>query len=341
MATLDVNFPNLLDLARRLDPDGSIAAVAEILDQMNEILPEMGWMEGNLPTGNRTSIRTGIPTPTWRKIGGGTQPTKSTTAQVTHTVGMLTAISEVDKDLAELNGNTEAFRLSEDVPHIEGMEQEFAATLIYGNEGTAPEEFTGLAPHYNLKSAQSGDNIIDALGTGVDNASIWLVVWSPSTLFGIYPKGSKAGLEVFDEGLITLEDVDGAGGRMRAYRTHFSWKGGLVVKDWRFAVRIANIDKSLLTSVLASGQNLFTTGANLPNLMFQAMRLIPNLARGRPSFYMSRDVATTVAQQSTALGFHGMIQSDKISGDERFTERFHGIPIRRVDVLAADEAQVV
>ena len=119
---------------------------------------------------------------------------------------------------------------------------------------------------------------------------------------------------------------------------HYRWDAGLVVKDWRFAVRIVNIDKSLLTRVYLNGD--FNTGANLPTLMFRAMRLIPNMSMGRASFYMSRDLATFVSEHTLALGQNGLITSDKVSGDEKFTERFHGIPLRRTDTLAADEAQV-
>ncbi len=345
MATLTSTNPTLLDLARRKDPDGSIAAVGEILDETSEMLPEMTFIEGNLETGHRATIRTGIPVPTWRKIGGGVQRTKSTTAQVTFATGMLEAYSEPDKALADLGGNTAEFLLSEARPHIEGMNQEMQDTLIFGNESTEPEAFTGLAPHYNDLNAESGDNILDAGGAGNDNGSIWLVVWSPETIFGIVPKGSQAGLRVTDLGEVTIEDADGAGGRMQAYRTHFKWDAGLVVKDWRFAVRIANIDKSLLTRAYTAG--VFTSGANLPDLMFQAMRKVPNLSMGRPAFYMSRDMATWVSRQTLAIGQGGLISSDAMGADAsdvggkmRFTERYHGIPMRRVDVLAADEAEV-
>ena len=148
MATLSVVNPTLADVAKATDPDGKIATIVEILNETNEILDDMVWVEGNLPTGHRTSIRSGLPTPTWRKLYGGVQPNKATNVQVTDTTGMLEAYAEIDKALADLNGNTSAFRMSEDRAHIEGMSQEFSDTLIYGNEGTTPEEFTGFAPRF-------------------------------------------------------------------------------------------------------------------------------------------------------------------------------------------------
>ena len=158
MTTLAANNPTLLDVAKRTDPDGSISTIVELL---NDVLTDMSFVEGNLPTGNKTTVRTGLPTPTWRKLYGGVQPTKSTTAQVTDSCGMLEAYAEIDKALADLNGNTAAFRLSEDAAHIESMSQEMASTLFYGNEGTEPEAFTGLAPRFNSKSAENADNIVD------------------------------------------------------------------------------------------------------------------------------------------------------------------------------------
>jgi hypothetical protein len=336
MAVLKASNPTLLDLAKRQDPDGKIAGIVEMLNETNEVLDDMVWVEGNLPTGNRTTIRSGLPAPTWRKLYGGVQPNKSTTVQVTDNVGNLEAYAEIDKDLADLNGNSAMWRLSEEKSFIEGLSQEMAATLFYGNEDTAPEEFTGLGPRFNdISGPENADNIIDAGGSGTDNNTIWLVVWGENTCHGIIPKGSIAGLQVTDKGLVTLEDAsDGSNtGRMEAYRTHYQWKAGLTVRDWRYIVRIANIDKSLLAPAHASG-------ADLPDLMFQAMRLIPNLNSGRPAFYMSRDVATMVARQVAVDGASSFLTSETNAGDIRWTERFHGIPIRRCDALSADEARV-
>src|SRR3990167_1796013 len=330
MAENTSNNPTLLDLAKVKDPDGSIAAVVEILNQQNEILADMSWMEGNLTNGHLTTVRTGLPAPTWRKLGGGVIPTKATTAQITFGTGMLENYNEVDKALAELNGNTSAFRLSQSRPTIEGMNDELSDTLFFGNERTEPEAFTGFAPMFNDLAAENADNIVDGAGTGTDNGSIWLVVWSPETAFGIVPKGSTAGLSVRDLGEITLQNSDGS--RMQALLTHFRWDAGLAVPDWRFVVRIANIDKSLIVKDAA-------TGPDLPDLMFQAMEIIPNLSMGRAAFYMSRTMRTWIRRQSAAA-ISGSSLTVEQGGGVPLTS-FHPIPLRRCDVLAADEARVV
>lgn len=338
MAVLSARNPTLLDLATRADPTGKIMTIAEILNEENRILDDMTWVEGNLPTGHLTTIRTGLPSATWRKYYGGIQSDKSETAQVVHKTGMLRALAEIDADLADLNGNTAEFRMSESRAFLEAMSQEMADTLFFGNESSEPEAFTGLAAHYNSLSAESGDNVIvDAQGTA-DN-SIWLIVWGPETIFGIVPKGSSAGLAMKDYGRVMIEDAsEGSNtGRMEAYRTLFRWDAGLCVKDWRYAVRV-QVDYGDIVTTFNAGA--FASSANLPDLMVQAMRRIPNLSRGRPVFYMSRDMATKLMQQTAAMGNANFVSAANVRGDMNWAESFAGIPVKRCDVLAATETEI-
>jgi hypothetical protein len=333
MATNSIQNPTLLDLAKATDPDGGIADVVEILNEVNEALDDITWVQGNTTTGNRTSIRAGLPTPTWRKMYSGVQPDKGTLVQVDDTCGMLEAYAEVDKALADLGGNAAAFRAVEERAHIEGLSQEVMDTMFYGNEATEPEAFTGFAPRFNSTTADNGENIIDGGGTGSDNASIWLIVWSPTTVHGIIPKGSIAGLQRTDHGEVTIQDAsDGSNtGRMQAYQTHFRWDAGLTVRDWRYVVRVANIDKSALLKDAA-------TGADLPDLMFQAMTQIPNLSTGRAAWYMSRNTMSFVRRQCTNATSGSTLTIENVGG--KMLTMFSGVPMRRCDSLAADEAQV-
>ncbi len=335
-STLSDTHPTLLDLCKRLYPDGKVAMIAEMLNQTNEILDDMPWKEGNLPTGNRSTIRTGLPAPTWRKLYGGVQPTKSRTAQVTDACGMLEAYAECDKALADLAGNTNAFRLSEDSAHIEGMSQEFASSLFYANEATAPEEITGFAPRYNDQAAENGENILTSAATpdNTDNSSIWLIVWGEN-VHGIYPKGSKAGLQSTDKGQVTIENIDGAGGRMEAYRTHYRWDCGLCVRDWRYVVRI-NVDTEDIVKNAA-------TGPDLLDLMAQAVDLPPSLANGTPVFYMNRTLRSWFRRQvmnKVAASTLSMEHITRPNGVIQRVPAFDGIPIRRCDALTNTESGI-
>lgn len=335
MTTLAVTHPTLLDLTKRLDPNGKVDTIAELMTQTNGILDDMVWVEGNLPTGHRTTVRTGLPTPTWRKLYGGVQPTKSRTVQVTDTCGMLEAYAEVDKALADLNGNTAAFRLSEERAFIEGINQEFASTLFYGNESTEPEAFTGLSPRYSDASAENATNIVFQGSTdpdGSDNASIWLIVWGPNTVHGIYPKGSKVGLQMEDKGQVTIESIDGAGGRMEAYRTHYRWDVGLCVRDWRYAVR-CHFD---LEDCLNTG----ATGPVLYDLMSKAMRRVPSLSMGRPAFYANRATLEVLDAQANYKGNSNMGYKAIEDAQGKLINTFRGIPIRQCDALVSTESDI-
>ena len=331
MATLSTIHPTLMDVAKRLDPDGKIDTIVEILAETNEVLEDMVWMEGNLPTGHRTTIRSGLPAPTWRKLYGGVQPTKSRTVQVTDTCGMLEAYAEVDKALADLNGNTGAFRLSEDRAHIEGMNQEFASSLFYASEATAPEEITGFAPRYNSLSAENGQNIIQNPSIdGSDNATVWLICWGENTVHGIYPKGSMGGLQMTDKGQVTIENVDASGGRMEAYRTHYRWDCGLSVRDWRYIVRVQYDQEDL------KGDN--SSGPDLIDLMTQALDVPPSLTMGRPAFYMNRRARSFLRRQMLEKVAASTLTMEQIGGKQVMS--FAGIPVRRCDALLNTETAV-
>lgn len=336
MSTLATTHPTLLDVTKRLDPMGKIDTIAELLNETNEILDDMVWHEGNLPTGHKGTIRSGLPLPTWRKLYGGVQPTNSRTVQVTDSCGMMEAYAEVDKALADLNGNTSAFRMSEDRAHIEGLSQELAGTLFYGDEANEPEAFTGLSPRFNDRAAENGSNILTSAATpdAADNTSIWLVVWGDN-VHGIYPKGSVGGLQMHDKGQVTVESIDGAGGRMEAYRTHYRWDCGLHVKDWRYVVRV-NIDQEDLLKDAASGPDLI-------DLMSQALELVPNLNAGRPVFYCNRKVRGFIRRQimnKTVNSTLSIEQLTRANGALIRVPAFDGIPIRRCDAILNTETGV-
>jgi hypothetical protein len=337
MTVLAVTNPTLFDFARRLDPNGKVDKIVEILNLTNPVLDDMVFKEGNLPTGHRSTIRTGLPTPTWRKLYGGVQPTKSTTAQITDNCGMLEDYAECDVALADLNGNTAEFRLSEDKAHIEGMSQEMAATLFYGNEGSEPEAFTGLGPRFNDQSAANGGNIITSAATpdSTDNTSIWLIVWGDN-VHGIFPKGSQAGLRVTDKGQVTIEDANGSnGGRYEAYRTHYRWDMGLVVRDWRYVVRI-QIDEEDLVKAAA-------TGPDLIDLMAQATELVPSLNGGRPVFYCNRNVRSFLRRQIMNKVAGSTLTIEQLTngfGQKRTAPMFDGIPVMRCDSILSNESGI-
>jgi hypothetical protein len=345
MATVGTKV-TLLDFAKSIDPDGKTSTVVELLSQTNEILLDMQWIEGNLPTGHRTTVRTGLPSATWRKLYGGVPSSKSTRAQVDESCGMLEARAEVDKDVAELNGNLSAFRLSEAQGFLEAMNQSMASALFYESQSTNPERITGLAPRYAaISGASNAQNIIDAGGTGSDNTSIWLVVWGPNTVHGIFPKGSKAGLQHEDLGLI--DAFDASNNRYRAYADHWQWKCGVTVRDWRYAVRIANIDVSDLAAL--SGTQAVTAATMIIKCMIKAMARIPAMGMGRPVFYANRTVREMLSIMALDKTLGNGLKIEEATNQfgtvspgsaNNGTLKFFGVPVRTVDQILSTEARI-
>lgn len=339
----------LADWAKRVDEE-KIAIIIDILSQQNAILEDMLWIEGNLPTGHKTTVRTGLPSATWRLFNQGVQPTKSTTAQIIDTCGMLETYSDVDCALAELGGNIAELRMSEDLAFLEGMNQQMASALIYSNALSTPQQIMGLAPRFNTvttTTAQSANNVIDGGGTASVNTSLWLVCWGVNTVTGIFPKGQISGLQHRDLGeqtLYTAVSTTGAPTMLQVYRSHFKWNAGLCVRDWRFVVRLCNID----TTNLIAG-----TGVNLINSMIRMINRLPvqpaqagpvqdsdaprTLEVGRAAFYANRTVNTYLDIQA-ANKANALLTVNDTFAKPRL--EFRGIPIRTVDAITNTESRI-
>lgn len=325
MATLNQIYPSYADVARRLNPEGKIDAVIELLNELNPIMDDMVTIEGNLPTGHKTTVRSGLPSATWRLLNYGVQPSKSRTVQVQDNCGMLEAYAEIDKALADLNGNGAAFRMSEDKAFLEAMMQECMDTLFYGNVGVTPEKFMGLAPRYSSLTAPSGANIRDAGGSGSDNTSIYFVSWGPDTFHMTYPKGSVAGWQKNDLGEDTV--LDAAGGRYQAYRTHYKWDIGAVLRDWRYCARLCNIDVSNLT-----GGTYTTLIQDMVKTYYLLYQVTPRLR-----LYCNRTIATylhLLAMSGTTM----QLRIEEYAGKKITT--FLGAPIRVCDAISSAETRV-
>lgn len=323
-------YPTLVDVLNAMDPDGNIAAVAEVLSQTNEVLQDMPFFEGNLPTGHRSVVRTGLGTAVWRKLYAGVPASKGSRTPIVDSVGMLEARNEIDKDEAELNGNTDAFRLDEASVQVETMNQAMATALFYGDTTVNPEQFHGLAPRYSTLTSTTpiSQNVINGGGAGADNTSVWMIVWGKQTLFGAFPKGSKGGL--VHQNLGEIDAFDANGDRYRAYSDRWQWKNTVVVKDWRYAVRICNIDTSELVNESAAA-------AELIKLMIKAKHRIPFLTVGRPVIYCNRTVREMLDIQAMNKSTNALSIREAAG---QFSTNFWGIPIKTCDAITNAEAAV-
>ena len=344
MATIGSLALTYADWAKRMDDGLHVATIIELLSQTNEILDDMLVVEGNLPTGHKTTVRTGLPQATWRLLNSGVPNAKSATAQIVDTCGNLETYAVIDKDIADLNGNTAEFRLSEVKSFLEGMSQQVAAALIYGNQHINPERITGFAPRYSTITAatsQTANNVLNGGGTGSTNTSIWLTTWGSDTCHATFPKGKITGLQHRDMGEWPVTDA--SSNTYQAYRDHFKWEIGLVLRDWRYVARIANIDVTQLTGVSA---------ANLINLLVRAMYRLPTAPStamaiqssdtpevranmGRLAIYSNRIIRTYLDLQAMNKT-NVLLRLEEWQG--KVITTFRGIPIRTCDAILSNEA---
>ena len=358
MATIGNQNLTLLDHAKRTDPDGKIARIVEMLARVNSIVDDAVSLEGNTQTGHVTTLRTGLPQIAWRSINVGVQPSKSTTKQVTVTAGMLEGMGKVDEELVELAADGAAFRLSEVSPFMESFSQTLASTMFYGDTRVNPDRFTGLSAYYSNLNASyqanpdalvnpsttlpdSGRNVFDAseggkYGTPGDgtNTSLWLVVWGEQSIHTFYPKGTRAGIYHEDKGKWLVDDGRGVGAQYWAWVDQYKAKMGLCVRDWRQAVRIANIDVSALKT--ASDDD--DSSPNIVKKAIEAVNYIQFLNAGKAAWYCNR-VVKTYLEVKALNRFNAFLKYEDL-GDGKSMTKLMGIPVHRCDALMNTEAAV-
>ena len=333
MATIGNTYPTLRDYYAQLDGDGKITStLIDLFYQSNTMLEDAIVKECNDGTKHKTTVRNGLPEPQFRKFYQGVPCSKGEYTTVEDTTAMLSDYSLVDKDLAELNGNTNQFRLNEAGAHIQGMNNTVQENIIYGNKGVNSSAFDGFAIRYNKYSSVKGDlgyQVINAGGSGSTNTSIYLIGWGEKSVHLIYPKGTKAGLEHQDLGEVTAKD--GAGNEYQAYRDYFSWKVGLSLRNYRTCGRIANIDVSTLGT------------ANSPDIIslmikeYYRVKQHAKIAGAKLVWYVNDTIETYLHLQALDKK-NVQLTVDNVEGKPVLS--FLGIPIKCCDAILNTEAAV-
>lgn len=329
MATTAVggSVPNLFDMMSAMDPNGAIARIIEAVTKKSPMLQSMAWKEGNLPTGHKITTRTALPSLKWRRLNEGIPATKGKTSQVVETCGQLAGLSKVDTDLARINGNEAAFRASQDKAFIASFANQLESALFYSSTKDTPEQIQGLIPRLDSLSGNYGKQIIDCQiasgGSPADQTSMVFVVWGDDTVHGIYPKGMPAGLQSNDMGKQLV--LDASNNQFSAWVTEWKWNLGVCVEDYRYLVRLANIDTSAIVG----------TGKLLIEDMIKAYHQVQDWSSGRGAIYCNRLVATYLHLQAQDTTKNSTLTLDNIGGMP--IVRFLGVPIYVTDGLVNTE----
>ena len=321
-----------------------------MMSQSVALYDDLPMVESNEVGGHEFVFRTSIPAGAWRQYNQGVPYAKSTTAKARVGVGELVDYSQVDRTLAEDSGNIENFRKNEDIAFLEGMGQTLEQTTFYGNTLVTPAEFMGLAGFYNTvntTNAQNAANVVDCGGTGSSNASMWLLGMSPRTIFGIYPRNSTVGLTMEDKG-DTVPGFDAVGNRFEAYTTWFRAQMGIVPQDWRYGVRMANLD---VTTAGLAGSNapdvfaLMAKAAYLPPAMGKKLSGITKTDAPDDEVPGVRWVWITNRSVRHWMDIQAMRDRNVLLQIEDYagivTDGWRGVPIRVSDQILATEARVI
>lgn len=329
MTTLAHDVPNILDVSSRYTSDGKPLPVANILTQRKPVFMDIPWQETNTTNGHRLAVETELPNAVLRKLNGGVAPSTGRVNNVTEATAEFASLGTVDKTLAELSTNVADFRVKKNGRHIEAIGQTFEDQFFNGSAVT-PEGFVGLKERYNALSGTLARQVISCSGAGSDLTSIFVVGWGADSVYGIYAKGTQAGIKHTDYGDELVSD--GNGGQYPAYRDWFALQGGIAVEDPRCIVRVANIDLSNLKDGPVVGTDLV-----LANELIRATHRVERMESLRPVIYCNRDIYEWLDIQAAN---RTILALKHVELDGRQVTAFRGIPIRATDALGWDESAV-
>ena len=340
MPALGSELVTLADVAK--SKDKQIGKVAEVLVQSNAMLNDIGYMEMNEGTIHKEDIRSALPEVYYRKANQPIPASKSTIEERTFQASHFESKSQIDEAVAKRGGMDRIAynRWNQAQGHLQAHGQELADLMIYGSPSTSNMKTAGFMDIYSTLATteETSKQIIDAGGTGSDNCSILKVHWGERSVFGIYPKGTNAGLTRVDRtpsggSLVKIEGLDenGNAGSFWGYEENFLTDHGLVVKDYRQAARVANIDVSNLVSGAGA--------ADLIDLMISANYKIDSLENGSGAWYVNRTIFAHLHKQAlTKVGAGAGLTYENFEGKPILM--FLGDPVRLMDALLNSEAQV-
>ena len=213
--------------------------IIEELTEYNELLLDAPLVEANEGTTHSTLVRTAIPHGQHRGYNQGVGKASSQTKTIKDVISNIEIYSQVDKQMVDESAHPQDVLMSEQVAFLEGLAQDMADDLIYGNHEADERETNGFATRYH--SLSQTKNVLSLGGTGNALTSIYLIKWARDKAHLIYPKGSKnAGVEYNFLGEKTVSD--GNGGEYQAYRAHYRVARGLAVRNSMSVIRLCNID---------------------------------------------------------------------------------------------------
>jgi len=291
-----------------------------LLTEENSILDDMPFFMANKADGHETEIETELADVQLGSLYKGIHPSKPGKGLITDVCGWLEGRAEVDVRFLKRMKDQKKYKMDQLRGHMGAMRNSAAEHFFYGARAADPKGFDGLHVRYPYRDMP---NVIDAGGTGSTNTDIWFIVWGPRACHGIFPEGTKVGVEF--ENHPKEAKQDDTGGTYYVNADTWEWHLGLVVADWRTAVRIANIDVT----------NIYITDStdadyiDFRTLTIKAQECVPTEMRSKGIWYVNSSISAALRiQQGYAQNTYMKIDEWKNSEQVLF---LHGNPVRVCD----------
>lgn len=338
MAVLGSTYWNLID-ALKMQDKAADAAIAEVLHIFTPFLKDANVQTCNKGTKHASMIRSDLPTVAFGALYQGIAQSKGIYTSVEDTTGFVEGLSSVDKRLLDLYPTeTGKLRMMEAQGFLEAIAQTLASAIWYSNTNINGKQFHGLGARY---ATSSNPNVVLGGGSGSDNTSIWFVTHGDMQTSVIVPQGIPAGVQREDKGEQRV--LDASNNPYYVKEEMFSQHMGITVKDWRWNVRIPNIDVSDVTAGTVRINALLRRGYHkLHGTHAYQMDKPGQASPGRTVIYMNRTLYEALDAESVNRpgGTDNFIRLTpmEIQGEEVMSWR--GMPIRRDDTLLNTETLV-
>lgn len=308
--------------AKRIDPNGEAAVIAELLEKMNEFLIDAPVIRANKGTDHQVSRRQAMPTVGTRIANQGIDPTLSIVDQIKEPVIHLETLIKMDELIIDQQKDPNGAQWNEVKAHLEAFIQQFSTYTVYGRRALG--QVDGMSVRYNSLALP---NVVSIGGSGSDLTSMLMCEWGERKLHFSYPEFGTAGVEARNKGKELTTDADSK--EYYAYIYQVLLDFGLTVADSRAIQRLANIESDGATNNLIDQ----TKARDI----VRARGRLPKAGEAATIIYANRDLKSQfdIWALEKANGFY---MAKNISGEPMAT--FQGMPIRMLEAILSTESAV-
>ena len=327
----------LPEIMRSKAPDGSAMHVIDVLSQKVPMVEEGYWERANGDTTHEMLRAVTEPTGTLVRYNEGTPNSVATTVPISEPLCRIEDRLQIDTRILEKAPDPVGYRREREAMHSRGLIKTFHNVVfskpdggVYGDRGKDLKSIDGLGKRYGAVAAGSVKSNGGAVASSM--ASIWIVKHGPNGVMFTYPKTMNRTLTVQD--MREQPAYDASGNRYEVVMTKMAWEFGLAVADPRAVKRLCNITFNNSANDFGGVNNASALGEEA------LIDLIEGLPMGDTSgtaIYVGASMMAAFRKRINSKS-NLFFTMESVWGRNQLT--FQGIPIIRVDALAADESTI-